>query len=268
MLTAISILGLALSLFFTVRLIRHGRQGGGKIFGLIACLLLAVLCVILLWFSVYYRAGDEARGSLPESEMTINGMKGWFFDGPGEETAMIFYPGAKVEAAAYTPLLSRLAADGLDVFLVEMPLHFAFLGINAAEGLTEEYAYSHWILAGHSLGGVAASSWAAKHPETVDGLVLLASYPTERLTVPAFLSIYGDRDQVLNRESYERSRSLWPTGAEESVIPGGNHAQFGDYGPQRGDGEAEISSREQWDLTAEIIMNWLNTHMPEGAEAA
>lgn len=41
--------------------------------------------------------------------------------------------------------------------------------------------------------------------------------------------------------------------ARELVIPGGNHAQFGSYGPQDGDGEASLSPDEQRALTADEI---------------
>lgn len=37
------------------------------------------------------------------------------------------------------------------------------------------------------------------------------------------------------------------------MIPGGNHAGFGCYGPQNGDGEAGISATEQIQYTAEEI---------------
>ena len=100
------------------------------------------------------------------------------------------------------------------------------------------------------------------------GLVLLASYPADETGSMPFLSIYGDRDGVLNRESYEKSRAFWPEGAEELVIPGGNHAQFGDYGPQRGDGAASITQDEQQTQTAQAILHWIQTQISERGKAA
>ena len=49
------------------------------------------------------------------------------FDGPGEGSALIFYPGGKVEAEAYAPLLFSLAEGGEDCELVELLGHFQFL---------------------------------------------------------------------------------------------------------------------------------------------
>ena len=265
---ALSVLA-ALLLLLSVYVFIKRKKGALKALLPALCALLLVLCAILLYFSVYYRAADDAKALLPDKKLDLNGLcKAWFFDGPGEDAALVFYPGAKVEAAAYAPLMKRLADGGLDCFLAEMPLRFALFDIGAASELTAAYDYPSWILAGHSLGAVAASMYTAQHPDKAAGLVLLASYPNGEPGDLPLLSIYGDRDGVLNRESYDKSRALWPEDAEELVIPGGNHAQFGNYGPQRGDGEASISPDEQQKQTAEAILSWIQTHIAEGNEAA
>lgn len=41
------------------------------------------------------------------------------------------------------------------------------------------------------------------------------------------------------------------------VIEGGNHAQFGNYGKQKGDSDAMISSEEQQDMAVEAIKEFL-----------
>ena len=51
----------------------------------------------------------------------------------------IFYPGGKVEAAAYEPLMVTCAEQGILSILVEMPFNLAVFDINAADGLTEMY---------------------------------------------------------------------------------------------------------------------------------
>ena len=40
-------------------------------------------------------------------------------------------------------------------------------------------------------------------------------------------------------------------------IEGGNHAQFGNYGPQKGDLPATISAQDQQAQTVEAIANFL-----------
>ena len=53
------------------------------------------------------------------------------------DTGLIFYPGAKVEGAAYLPLLDRLRQTGLTCVLVEMPFHLAIFDADAAEDVME-----------------------------------------------------------------------------------------------------------------------------------
>ena len=43
----------------------------------------------------------------------------------------------------------------------------------------------------------------------------------------------------------------------ELVLEGANHAGFGAYGPQEGDGEAAISRQEQQEKTVEAICGFL-----------
>ena len=38
------------------------------------------------------------------------------------------------------------------------------------------------------------------------------------------------------------------------IIMGGNHAQFGNYGHQSGDGQATISSQQQQNQTVQFIL--------------
>ena len=67
----------------------------------------------------------------------------------------------------------------------------------------------------------------------------------------------GTNDQVLNRDKYEQSRDLLPSNVTELTIEGGNHAQFGNYGPQAGDGEATVPESEQQQVTAQAIRDAL-----------
>lgn len=210
-----------------------------------------------VFVSVYYHAAPEAAAALQtDATVTVETIgKGYFFDGPGTEAALVFYPGAKVESEAYAPLLRSLAEQGLDCFLVKMPLRMAVLDMDAAGALRQQYDYETWLLAGHSLGGAVAANYVGEQPGVFDGLVLLAAYPTHPLPEDLrLLSIYGSEDGCLDRENYEAGRAFWIEGTEELVIDGGNHAGFGCYGPQNGDGDALIPAAEQQARTAEAIL--------------
>ena len=51
---------------------------------------------------------------------------------------------------------------------------------------------------------------------------------------------------------HELDRCL-PADCEHHVIAGGNHAQFGSYGKQNGDGNASVSAEDQQRQTAELV---------------
>ena len=217
-------------------------------------LLIVVLLVALLglaggvYFGTYSRATPEAAALLQGSDaVEVKAMdKGWLLDGPGTEAAFVFYPGGKVESTAYLPLLTALAEDGVDCFLVRMPLNMAFMDLNAAAAVQADYAYDRWYIGGHSLGGAMAAVYAAEHGEGLSGLILLAAYATKPLDQHlAVLELHGSEDGVLNRDKLEQGRQYLPASALTEELPGGNHAQFGDYGPQKGDGTATVSREEQ-----------------------
>ena len=234
--------------------------------------------MVAVYFGTYYHADqlalDALQGTKEVKVSEISQMvagaevvkeEGWYFDGPGTDSALVFYPGAKVEAASYAPLMEEISSHGIDCYLCEMPLNFALLGKDAAEdiraGVGEDY--KKWYIGGHSLGGVAASMVAddAEEPGGVDawnGVVLIAAYPTNELSTPA-LSIYGSDDDVLDADKYNKTATdgLWPDDFVEVIIKGGNHAQFGSCGEQKGDGKAEITSGEQQKEAAKAIVAWI-----------
>ena len=78
---------------------------------------LGVMALLMLvgaaYFSDYYRADATALGALESGGgVTVEETEyGWRFDGPSTTTALVFYPGAKVEASAYAPLLHLLAQE-------------------------------------------------------------------------------------------------------------------------------------------------------------
>ena len=216
---------------------------------LILGLALAALGLVCgVYFGTYSRATPQAAALLQGSDaVQVKAVdKGWLLDGPGTEAALVFYPGGKVEAEAYLPLLTALAEDGVDCFLVRMPLNMAFMDMDAAADIQTAYAYDRWYVGGHSLGGAMAAVYAAEHGEELSGLILLAAYATKPLDQHlAVLELHGSEDGVLNRDKLEQGRQYLPASALTEELPGGNHAQFGDYGPQKGDGTATVSREEQ-----------------------
>ena len=226
----------------------------------IPVIVIAALCIAFLAYTEqYYHAEESAYAALKSDESVIVTQTeyGWLFDGPSETDAFIFYPGGKVEETAYAPLLHRLAKQGMDVSLVRMPFRLAVLGVNKADQVMEQHDYERWYIGGHSLGGAMAASYAATHSSQLSGVFMLAAYPSKSLDgISKAVIIYGSEDGVLNRTRLEEANRYLPNSSEIYVIEGGNHAQFGNYGKQAGDGNAAVSSEEQQQRAAEwILMN-------------
>ena len=228
-----------------------------KLILILIIIVLALMAYVAFYLTDYSHADEEATAYLNGTDnVTVNKISNYLFlDGNGNDTALIFYPGAKVEYTSYLPLLIKLADNGIDCYAVEMPFNIAFFGADTAGSIINSTNYSHYILAGHSLGGIVASSYVNKTGD-VDGLVLLAAYSTDKINTPT-LSIYGSEDNVLNMNDYNKSKPLF-SNLTEFEIAGGNHAQFAYYGNQSGDGIANITPENQQNQTADRILEFIN----------
>jgi hypothetical protein len=106
-----------------------------------------------------------------------------------------------------------------------------------------------------------AANFARNNLEFVDGLVLWASYPAENdnlsmIELPT-TSIYATLDGLSSPEKIAASKHLLPANTIWTAIEGGNHAQFGWYGDQRGDNLALIDRQEQQDTIIEATVAFL-----------
>ena len=190
---------------------------------------------------------------------------GWYqFGGRESRTGVVLYPGARVDAEAYAPLASELSGQtGATVAVVRVPLDMALLDGDAAEEVIAVHPeVLRWTMAGHSLGGVAAAAYAEERAEeTVDGLLLFASYPSGGTDLSngqvEVVSILGSRDRMLDRRSFEEAKSRLPELTGYVEIAGMNHAQFGSYGPQEGDGKPTVTDeralREVVDASKDLV---------------
>jgi pimeloyl-ACP methyl ester carboxylesterase len=233
-------------------------------------ILILVLSVGAAGFVIW---GSTPRGPMPEalaalnsdSEVSVTTERWMTFTPTGTpvSTGLILYPGGRVDPRAYAPTAHALAEDGYLVVIVPMPLSLAVLAPNRAQAVIDAYPeVSTWAIGGHSLGGAMAARFTDMHPELVDGLVLWASYPAESNSLAeredlAVTSIYAERDGLATLEKVAASRPLLPPQTRWVEIEGGNHAQFGWYGDQDGDGDAVISRKVQQNLIIEATLHLL-----------
>lgn len=102
----------------------------------------------------------------------------------------------------------------------------------------EKYAYNKWYL-----GGAMIGSYAKKHCNQIDGLVLLGTYVSADLSQASFPV------EVILEQGALKALSQYTV----SIIDGGNHAYFGSYGKQSGDGQALLIPKQQLQQTIDLL---------------
>jgi pimeloyl-ACP methyl ester carboxylesterase len=232
----------------------------------ILALLLIFVAGFVAWASAAAGPAETALIALQSGDgVTVTAWQGGYSfrpEGQQPDTGLIFYPGGRVDFRSYAPALRLIAAAGYEVVLVRVPLNLAVFNPGAAAAAIEAYpGISRWAVGGHSLGGSMAAWYAHDNLDQINGLVLWASYPADSndfsgTNLPV-LSIYGTNDGVAAPERVTAAKNLLPVDTRWGAIDGGNHAQFGDYGEQAGDGQAAISPEQQWVQTAQATIAFL-----------
>ncbi|WP_448593526.1 alpha/beta fold hydrolase [Thermoflexus hugenholtzii] len=233
-------------------------------------LLLALLLVPLLLLLGFVVWAGTPMGPMPEALAALSSdarvlvqTEPWLIFRPAAatpEVGFILYPGGRVDPRSYAPLAHEIAAAGYLVVIPPMPLNLAVLAPQRAADIMAAYPeIRRWVVGGHSLGGAMAAQFAHDYPQQVAGLVLWAAYPARNISLVdtslPVLSVYGTED--MGRQAIEAGRSRLPPHAEWVILPGGNHAQFGWYGPQPGDGLARISREAQQAQVVQATLRFL-----------
>lgn len=189
---------------------------------------------------------DDGIAALPSNDQTDPSI------------GFVFYTGARVAPEAYAPVAARVADGGYPVWIPKLRLNLAVLDQDAAAGVIADHPeIDRWIVAGHSLGGAMAARYASTD-DLIDGLALLAAYPEDGLDLSesdlSVTSVYGTEDGLATVDEVLEAAPRLPPDTAFVGIEGGNHAQFGNYGDQRGDNPASISAEAQWDVTADALV--------------
>ena len=194
---------------------------------------------------------------------------------------IVFYPGGLVDPHAYMNMFKTLVTEHeRPVMIIKAQANLAIINSQKASSILQNSNISNrWIIGGHSLGGSVACMDIFNNPNTFKALFLLASYSVDDLSeinIP-IISITGSNDLVLNKEAFDENASNLPTGItinspedipdSETIgttiyyeIEGANHAQFGDYGNQNGDGTASIDSKRQQELVIESLLRFFESN--------
>lgn len=234
---------------------------------LVALVLLVVGFVV--WAETPLGPAPEALAALQSDAQVKVISADWITFQPADAaatTGFIFYPGGRVDYRSYAPVLRKFAAQGYFVVLLKVPLNLALFSPNVALPVFAAYPeIKHWAVGGHSLGGVAAAQFAGNNPGKADGIAFWASYPADNKLLNSTIkvvSIYGTKDGLGTIAGIDKARKLLSAETIYVPIEGGNHGQFGAYGPQPGDNPAVISSDEQWNQTVAATIQMLKLIAP------
>ncbi|MED1563299.1 alpha/beta hydrolase [Alkalihalobacillus alcalophilus] len=208
---------------------------------------------------VFQQKSDEYR---------IEQKNDWYkFEPTNEEihSTIILYPGGLVKPESYSLLAEELALNQHRVFIIKMPLNLAFFGKDKATPIVDKYQDEPIFIGGHSLGAVFASRFAIEFEEKLDGVFFLASYPDKngslRTTSLPSILLTASEDNVINQKNLKQASDLFSEEHQHFIIEGGNHAYFGSYGQQSGDGESLISAEVQRRHTVMLLHEWINDNL-------
>jgi pimeloyl-ACP methyl ester carboxylesterase len=237
--------------------------------------LLAGLCA-LLPLSCSYLPSDATLASGVTARESREAITLTLETGSTHSVGLMFYPGALVDPHAYVPWLSDVAATGIPVVIAKAAGNLAVLSTDAGLVLKGSVpGITQWVIAGHSLGGAMAAWSIYDHPDAYVGLVFLAAYPSTDRSLASWghpvLSLSASNDGLATPQKVADANPLLPSPQASATdiasytqpgsvamtvqhqIIGGNHAQFGSYGAQDGDGVAAITVAAQHAEVAAFI---------------
>jgi dienelactone hydrolase len=242
-------------------------------------ILVAVPVLVLLgmvtWAVVIPPPMGEALEALdPGGDLSVE-TEPWLVFRPeasDPDVGLVFYPGARVDYRAYAPAARAIAENGYLVVVPPAPLNLPVLAPDVASRIQTAFPeIDHWAVGGHSLGGAMAAQYAAQNPEKVEGLILWAAYPpasSDLSHVPlSVVSVFASLDGLASPGEIIASRDLLPDTTRWVEIVGGNHAQFGWYGPQSGDNTATISRPAQQQQAIAATLDLLRSLDPSNSSS-
>jgi pimeloyl-ACP methyl ester carboxylesterase len=192
-----------------------------------------------------------------------------------DKPGLMFWPGGLVDPHAYVASLGTFAGRGYHVVIAKVTLNLAITQIGKGYELAQRLG-GNWVAGGHSLGGTTAAWTVYDHKDYFKGLVLLASYPADSTPLTTWagpvISIHGDKDGLATDPKIDAAVPELPPAETDKTLTaatpgktlyftlaGGNHAQWGDYGLQSGDGTATIAKEAQWDFLAQKLDDFWST---------
>jgi len=233
------------------------RRLRSVLLGIVAVLALATIG-FLVWAHIEMLGErDVALEVWQNDAVTVTSTDGTVILSPNAPngSGLVFIPGAKVDPYAYMYKLSGIVESGTTVVITKPTLNLAFFDTRSFDQLVAGvHGVDTWTIGGHSLGGVKACM-LAETDDRITGLALFGSYCANDLSDSGLtvVSIAASNDLLSTQDKIMDAAPKLPTDTEFAVIDGANHASFGDYGRQTGDGTATASGADVRDEITELV---------------
>ncbi|MBX3098726.1 MAG: alpha/beta hydrolase [Salinibacterium sp.] len=239
------------------------RLDGVKIFRrtLVIVLVVVVLAVVgILFYSSLVLRGDRtaALEAWENPAIAITSTDHSIVIAPTGDASgagLVFIPGAKVDPYAYLYKLSGIVEQtGATVVITKPTLNLAFFDTRPVSFFEADAPdVTRWFVGGHSLGGVRACQLAGT--DGTVGLVLFGSYCANDLSGSGLevLSISGSNDGLSTPAKIDAAKPLLPDTTNFVEIEGLNHAGFGDYGVQAGDGVSTLTDEQERTAITDLL---------------
>ncbi|MEY2899913.1 MAG: hypothetical protein RL247_79 [Actinomycetota bacterium] len=225
--------------------------------------LLVTLVGFLTYFHIVFPADRSATLEVfRDDRVTTRTLEGVVIMEPVDaatEKGLVYFPGAKVDPYSYLYPLVDVAAAGTTIVIVDPLFNMALFDPRDVDDLIGGVPdATQWSLAGHSLGGVKACM-VADHPR-VSHVILFASYCANDISsLPLeVVHVLGSEDGLLDDTLVQEARALVPADSRTIVLEGVNHANFGTYGEQPGDGLSDKSYEDMRKVVGELVMEVIN----------
>lgn len=254
------------------------RRAIGRIIVAVPALLICLVMVGILAWVRPLAATDRALSAMPVVEtgtIRVADKLTWYELVPNKRDkfgdvikptiGLVFVPGARVDARAYASLLKPLAEAGYLVAVLKEPFGVALTApLHATTVIEAHQSIKYWAVGGHSLGGVAAANYADEHPQEINGLIMVASYPDGKLARSDLkvASIFGSQDELTTPAEVQQSKENLPPKTTYVEVKGAAHDTFGDYAPQPGAGTEAVDHAAAQQQTAKAMIGLLASLPP------
>jgi hypothetical protein len=243
--------------------VRNEKAKRGKKMTIFPSIIIALVIAIITMLLYYNRAFPEPLDIAGTMDKVGND---YYFHGDSK-VGFIIFAGAKADEKSYSYIAKLLHDEGHTVVIPKVPFHLSAFGIDHGSTIMEDNPQvEKWILVGHSLGGLPVSRIAAKQPDKLLGIALLATMASRDLSgldISA-IRITAENDRIMSNKMMDSYLGNLPKNSLHIELKGANHQGFAAYNSfMSRDGEATITWQEQNEETVRLILDFFDARITE-----